>query len=694
MPWPERQIPVRFLAVSVLVALATVVSAQIGSLTFSSPGEPVRQLLKKLSPLTGQTLTCTDSCADDVVVISVTNVAPKALLDRIAQAVDGQWEQKDAGFRLIRTSGQLAAEERAEKHWRINAVTAALAKKQKEIEVLPAFDEKTADRTAARLEKLIADFTPTGTSMSQILQLERQGPGARAVGRILSAMDPAELVSIPFGIKKLFATDPTRSEDNLPPAAVDAARQYVKDQTTWAEAAANYKIQAPSYQGVHYAGSAMIDELNKPTEAPARVLFAVTPENWKEFRFELVVADRQGEIVFESSDRLRLTADPLTPPAVAEPALTLPPIFAEFIKNRGGANSRKLTEEAGRTLLMPETIDPLAIGVGPLLIQSSQAHSENLVAMLGDDQMFAGIQSAGSMPTPTVLLTELRNALYDVKEADNWLQVSPKLFTKTRRERSERPILADYLRTENKNPFPGLDAQARFASRLPTPSESFLAPTLAGLLRGKMPLGVAPELLRFYGALDETQKQLAQTNQGLPFSQLSGSQWDLLEHLVYGPTSHVNFEGRQVRKVTNSMAHFGGVYRYPSECLPDGISDAGALHIKSSSSEAVFLADGADVVAMFPIGAGQLAQAQWDRDHGAIALTNDEQSLLSESTKFLVGTHGILEFSFTLGPGTTESLMAMDDRREDSPRPYRELPDEFLQRVAEEEAKIAKQTGG
>jgi|GEM_PF-3795336 len=685
----------RLLTAIAAAFLAVTAQAQAQTVTFESAGEPVKTLLPKLAEATHTQLSCEDKCADDVLVLSVANVTPKDLLDRVAIAVDGTWVPKNGALRLTRTTAQTGAEDKAEKQWRTNAISIALAKKREKANGLAAFDTATADRLAARLQDLLTHFSPDDQSSALIQSLNHQGPGARATGRILSTLDPAALADVPLGIKRVFATDPLPSEQSLPAAAVEAARQYVKEQTAWADAAANYKIELPEYNGTRYQVGGLTDETSRPSADLARVLIAITAENWKVFRVELVVADREGEIMSEANDELVLDEAPAPIPTTTEDPLPLPPVFAELIAKRPsrGQREQKLSDAAKAAILKPEQTDPLSIGVGPMLIQTAGLRHENLVAMIGDDQLFAGIQSTTG-PTPSAFLTELSNALYVNREADGWMEIHPRLFAKTRRERSNRVSLGNYVRTTAKNPFPGIDVRAKFALELPSPAESFLPATLSGFVRGTPSISFAPALLRFYGSLDDSDKTLAESDQGLPFSHLSGTQLDLLEHLVYGPFSHVSYEGRKQRKVDNSMVHFGGVFRFPTECLPDGISANGTLHIRLSSQSAVYLAAPSGMDTMWTLLPDAFAQAQWDRDHPTQPLSTEEQSLLSDTTEYMVGTRTQYNFSFQLGAGTSEALLEFDDQRDLTTYRYNELPQDFLQKVADALAQIAKRYSG
>ena len=108
-------------------------------ISFVGVAMPAKTLVANLGAVCELKLDVSAQTAPETLVVHVTNVSVKDVLDKIAIAVDGEWKSEEGGvLRLIRPAANLNREASAERQERIASLGAEMKKAVAELNKKPA----------------------------------------------------------------------------------------------------------------------------------------------------------------------------------------------------------------------------------------------------------------------------------------------------------------------------------------------------------------------------------------------------------------------------------------------------------------------------------------------------------------------------------------------------------------------------
>jgi hypothetical protein len=171
---------------------------------------------------------------------------------------------------------------------------------------------------------------------------------------------------------------------------------------------------------------------------------------------------------------------------------------------------------------------------------------------------------------------------------NGWLIVKPTNPLIGRESRVDRMVLGEYLRKLASRKPLSLDEQASFTLTMPPKEDNFLPNQLASLF-GPAHETQDPDALRLYGLLSPEQRQTAASS-GLSISNLNEKELELVNRLVYGATSRLQYSvpPASADKGTElASLYFNGIMHEATESLPNGIPQQSLLTIAIKTAPVV-----------------------------------------------------------------------------------------------------------
>jgi len=559
-------------------------------ITYRTTALNAKAVLKDLSKVAGIPLTTTPTTADEVLVIRFKNEPLADAMKRIAWAVEGEWKSQGEGFVLARSSEIVHNEERRELALNIKMMKEGLDERRKSLADAQTFNADEAGKLATQVNALVKRFNPqeqNSTFWREKDKLQSAGPLGRALSRLAILFDPEELANMPTQSKVVYALDPTNAQRRLSPAAGDIVQAYLDEQSVWAEAAARQQIHNPEFNGTTYSLGDLTGGLEPLTRDKfGKMLLSVYRWNGMlpSCQFELQIADKQGKVVGRASTNIMPTYAKLEsfltakPPADAK-QLDVPAETAAMLKiYRLQRDESPIVESLRRKLLQPEALDPLGFATGNLLMICADEKDAQMVVDL-PDTMLESYFVDGKKFVPDWFLSRVSYPYLEKSPEATGIGFRPLYPASEREHRVDRSALGTFLRRYAQGTPPSIDEQASMALSLPRQSENGLPNTLRmGVMRDQ--LSTPDEnVLRFYGHLDDEAK-LAAIKGNLKLSQLPpGCKEDLGRILSaqYVNLNYVQPTGNQDPEAWNRF--YNGIYREPTEFMPDGLTASSYLHI-------------------------------------------------------------------------------------------------------------------
>jgi len=193
----------RTFAIAALVTLAYSASAQDTSVHVSYTTRAARavRVLADLAQISKVDLKVSPQTANDVLVISVKDVALADVMSRIAVATSGEWKQEGSSFMLIGSTAQRRKEENLESERRVIAVRKSIADRAKLLEEKPEPAKKGATGGKGDLKAgSDVEVNPFGQMGGS--------PDEKVITRLLLLIDPTVLANTGPGDRIVFSTEP------------------------------------------------------------------------------------------------------------------------------------------------------------------------------------------------------------------------------------------------------------------------------------------------------------------------------------------------------------------------------------------------------------------------------------------------------------------------------------------------------
>jgi len=634
--------------------------------------------------------------ARDVICFQLKDVPLSEAMARIAGAVDGTWKQVGQSYRLIRTAKQQSDESRKEFDETVRSIRKSIKKRADELQKMTAWNADEADALATKVQALIRAFNPkvyNGDWIRQGDQFSNQTPIGRALTKIVAALDPIELSSLPSHMKAVWSSNPTPTQKLFTSKLLPIGDEFVKGQADWAAAIDKHQLKAPVTDGfAHYVGGlrAFKDHANGTVQA---ILLSVTPQGPKNgFYCDLTAYDEKGKIIAQANTILSNSgADnkelPAMPTPTDEEKIKLDADALALLANRNTSPGRakKLAGSLLNKLIRPEQFDPLSIFLSPKLIQAATIKKVNMVAHLTDDMFNPDAYFSTKETTVDDFLRKNVSSAGTVELTDGWLTVRPKRPSECRSRQADRTELGKYLRKlATGRPF-SIDELAAFALSLPDTVDNFMPTSMSGFIRTERFDDYEPNMLRLYGLLTQNQKS-TMANGGIRFGALGSEELSYVNRLIYKMRPNIGYQapsGQPAEQTKADEEVFNSdLMREATELLPNGIPRQGllTLELKNTNAAFAFVAD-SDLDLSGASGsaksARELAWCRYSQERPDLFPVKDK-SFTYNLNRVLFGRQVSMTFSFQFTP-TILTIYALNDTnlRDFQSMTLNDLPDDF-----------------
>ncbi|MCC7230962.1 MAG: hypothetical protein IT203_11265, partial [Fimbriimonadaceae bacterium] len=481
---------------SVLFSLAMATQGTEKVVNAEVRAAPAPAAIAELSRQIGFPLEAMPATQNDFLIIKVKGVTVRALMDKIAETLHAGWEPQDGGFRLIRTDAMRREEIAAEQAKLAEKIRASFEKMRKQNVEDGELSDRNAQLTVDRLysiqERMQAGSA--GSNWQDQQKLNAQAPAYRLIRRICPLLTPELLASIPRARNAVFSTQPNRMQRPMPVNLKPLIQSFLKEQAVWARAIRNARDKRTGQQ-FYLENSA-----DPASRQFGKLLLRIyRPNEGRGVAVRIVVADTRGRTMGTGSENIgwenELQGSPWEAAKKAggdEEEIvfsgtskllndTLQDAFTSARSN-GGQPNLVVDPALMSILLNPEKNELLSFTATDAVFETVRIKKLNVVAC-PTDMMFLGlgpVAQVGSKPSSFLAILPS----YDMESVtkDGWLTIQPIDGSVTRKERTNRLVLGQYIRSVVKEGRISLNNQADYAFRSGKENEDFLATFLIMIL--------------------------------------------------------------------------------------------------------------------------------------------------------------------------------------------------------------------
>ena len=667
-------------------------------ISFERVAMPAKRLVQELGQTLGLNLDTSAQVAPDVLVVRFEGVSGQEALDRIALAINGEWQDEEGVKRLIRPAGNANREAATERQARIQVIREAIKKR------VDGLNKKRTD-PKVDTEELDMDFGFMGGQVDV----------DKHIVLLASRLNPADLAGADTDSRIVFSSTPNRMQKllpgNLEPIVADMVAQHNK---IAAEAAAQpdkepeNEMEKQMREWMKLTGRGQ-----KPTRIegrPSKLLLIAEPQEFiGGVTVTLRLFDTKGKVVVEGSTMLgesRFIEEavemaegrekPAPAPAKDDAPIEftattkeLTKIFNSFTENQQRA---ALSPEVEGKLLRPDLHDPLSFAVSESFVFSAKHKKLNLVGLLPDTMT----SMLDLFFDKTLTVNGFLDSLKDHEEVaattkDGWLMVQPKFPASARNSRVDRLALTKLVGAAKARGAVNLDELAAYALTSPSPFEDSAAMTYLMLFApNSMQMGMTGmvdwDAIRLYGTLSPDQKRSMAAGSQVPYSSLDVRQRGILEKMMFGPGANL----KVVDPAAAPKTEFGFAELIMSfasqsasdfrEAMPNGLPSA--VYFKADiSREPVGRAIGNDPMLAFAfMGADELAMFRMMKEDPNMAMM---AGMMPSIEKMRVGERTNIHLRFFARDDVALERTLQDSRIDQNAPVYamNDLPQAFKDKI-------------
>lgn len=471
------------------------------TVSFEADAVQVKVLVAELAKQSGLNLVCDPVVSTEPIVADFKDQPVEDVLARLADLIGAEWKISDRERRLTRSSELKARQEREDRQKMAEIWRGLLEQTLKEVEALPKFDEKEAERMVNR--NRLAELNAQQWS-AEAIYLATSNPVARYSARLLSLIGPETISRMAVGERIVFSDLPTPMQRQLPLRA-KAEIDTLKSQAT-IMVAAKERVFNPQRPFSNIGG--MADVGPGDPDQYGKTLVAVGRTSALRISYLVVMVDREGKRLLggsgqlpdagrimsgayshrgktlEVSEEVRAFAKLQSEAGVAMAmgsALTLPDgtkINMSHWVPQSEVDGVRQDRGLGKYLADPVQHDPLGFVFGRLIRQVAGSEQRSLLATAPDIALFPLAQSVSFRGVSTTddlieFLTQshvpasIRTPHAQVEKKAGWLIVKPALPSVARNERFNRESARDLIRAIRAKKCATLTDAVRYISRRP-----------------------------------------------------------------------------------------------------------------------------------------------------------------------------------------------------------------------------------
>lgn len=537
-------------------------------------------LIANLNKQTGLNLKTDKNVANDVIAIVAPQKSPREIMDQIAYAIEAEWKETNNEWTLTRTDKIQKDQAARDKEITTKELKEAISKIPDPI----VWDERSIASFAGQIEGYTRQ-PASSQSIGAYNKMRDAMPGPRMLVRFLKRTPPETFANIPFGSRVVFSTDPTAMQKRMPAQIEGDIRQYVSEN----EALANAWIESKD---------ALFPKPSKQTIS--KVLIAVRRSSHDGLTVEMAAYNPAGNSAFRASRTIgnELTDIP-DPERIAEgqKIIELQPLSKSLLTLAVAAMSDQSlspSPELKDWLGHPKENDPLSLINTEAMQALAQAEGKPLVAAIGEAQLYAAISMArDGRLTLDRYLQGLAATKAIREEREGWICYRENNPALGRLRRVDRSTLEHYYARIEKEKRAGLDAFAELVLVHPTPLEDSLFPihqVISGHPRSTYPYVDELNIVRFYGLLENAQKDALKAGRDLPLASFNAVQAAVLGKFYYNMRHH-SFNNETPTDADGNPIpepRAGDIRGEPTEAYPNGLTAPFTVRADIKDSPSVF----------------------------------------------------------------------------------------------------------
>jgi hypothetical protein len=578
-----------------LITLGLAASGCVGiapdvPVTYTTKAALMPRVLDDISKASGVRLEASAKVASDVLIVNVKSVPVTELMKQIADVDHAQWETTKVGFRLVRTDTLEAKLRGGIRDVRARDFDRIIEERITSTQAKAPFDKNRARLLASQLEealKGISSTSPTFEAYNVVTAMSPKLPVGRGIDRILAAIGGKELATLPEARRVVYGLPATRMQRTLPANALREVDEIIRESSLWADALKATSINEELLGKV-------LPVLHSPLSVRPAKLNLIITRTATTIQAQLRLYDDNGFNTHQALSFLRPTAGPKSSFEAEpnEPDIVYSDASKQIVEVLKGIFER--TEpaplpdsELRQALLNPETTDPLSFVMSEALLQTASDRNKNLVATVPDG-MFAGPYNV--LPqTSSLLVKGLNDMGFTTAVADGWITVKPRDPFRMWEARANRSALGELMRSAAKDSRVSLEAWLRFAPTCRTAEWQTLPSACATLLLRMPVLPWELRMAKLVGLLTPSQRKLAES--GIEVRRLDPIARDLVREFAYGTDQGVSMD--RLEQPTETERRFAilfdnGIYREPTEAMPDGLPADATLTIASLARDVAY----------------------------------------------------------------------------------------------------------
>ncbi len=372
---------------------------EVKTVSIDSAGLTVEEILAKVREQSGLEVYAGNVATNRIVAV-VPSLPSKIFLERLAWALDAEWQPYGKGVRLERTPSQFAASRSRAYAARLTGIRLGLSQAAKSFSRLSNFSQKEMDK---KVEQAMEEFRRQyskfrGNEEDKIVNLSSGGnPAYIILQEVLLKMPAKTLADLNPKLRTVFSTSPTRFQRSIP-FAISSVEDFLAARKTMAETAKKVRsmTSARVYTGVQGE--------DKKIDGIGKILVRVGGDGRRDYvQMDILVANTAGELIGQANCGIYARTTENRPSTLPNFNVTARPDSMKLAKaliygNRESTSIEydviypstpwKLDETCRQVediLIDPVTHEPLSYGATDVVQAAAEKLKKPVIAYISDD---------------------------------------------------------------------------------------------------------------------------------------------------------------------------------------------------------------------------------------------------------------------------------------------------------------------
>jgi len=594
---------VRSILIAFCILLSALGTAQDKQISYKTVAVPLWRALKEISDQNGLKLVASGDLQNEPIILSFNSATASDVMSHIAAAMNAEWNPAKDGYqRLERSEVQIMKLNFQATQARSKLFADALKIKQQEQAKLKPFTRNEAANLAAAWATFAVGKEENNDEREwqSRQRVSTQMPDQRALWKILGAMDPMAIASVPPGSRAVFSTRPSKMQSPLPESIVEVV-------PTWADehnALTEELNRVLAGRTIHEFPADEGDALARMPSNPFQVDLAVSSSDDGMFiSLALFAFDDHGNPIAGVTNSLNLFEGKFNQrPAVKDPNPTLIPLsepsqeLVDLTMARYANKPLVASQSLRELLLHPETHEPLSTLASDALLFQAEHEGKNLAAnpedafnldLCNSAAMTKGIRQDQLLYLIDLFTVATRSA---IDRDDHWIVLHSINPDSSDRARMDRRALGEFLRTIDGQGYASINDWARLASACQSKRPPYLVNTDMYLLSEPADSGNAMDLmdfLRFYNTLDPKTIDYMLQGNSVRIADLTAESADALSTWIYQNADMSS--GGAAMEIGKPFMTLLALHREPIELLPNGIPSDATITFSKDVDKKLFI---------------------------------------------------------------------------------------------------------